>query len=222
MLWRFLKEADEKLPWLGETQTNISVHIVGLEFNPNGLRNNVIHISGFSGEEGGWKTSHSSTSQKTAFFIVTAVKTSNPTEKKMFILARQRRETVNGGELFTWSNPVIFSLFPQYKNYLDYRGIMIEGLQLDRENGKYETYIYFLAAAANISQWDRQENAWSCDKLIMALATIAILGPKFHGTNYHISTSDGSGNILTLTTDWWRLCHNLVKFQINANVFPIS
>jgi hypothetical protein len=34
-------------------KTNISVHIVGMELNLNDLPNNAIHVTGFSGEDGG-------------------------------------------------------------------------------------------------------------------------------------------------------------------------
>jgi hypothetical protein len=37
-----------------ETKTNISVRIVGMELNLKGLLNNVIHVLGFSGEDGGF------------------------------------------------------------------------------------------------------------------------------------------------------------------------
>jgi hypothetical protein len=37
MFRRFIEGADEKLPWLAETKTNLSVHIVGMELNLNGL-----------------------------------------------------------------------------------------------------------------------------------------------------------------------------------------
>jgi hypothetical protein len=52
MLQRFLEGADERLPLLAETKTNISVHVVLMELNLNGLPNNAIHVSGFSGEDG--------------------------------------------------------------------------------------------------------------------------------------------------------------------------
>jgi hypothetical protein len=46
---RFLEGADERLPWLAETKTILSLHIVGMELNLNGLPNDVIHVLGFSG-----------------------------------------------------------------------------------------------------------------------------------------------------------------------------
>jgi hypothetical protein len=52
MFRRFLVGADEWLPWLAETKANLSVHIVGMELNLNGLTNDAIHISGFSGTYG--------------------------------------------------------------------------------------------------------------------------------------------------------------------------
>jgi hypothetical protein len=52
LLRRFLEGGDERLPWLPETQTNISVYIVGMKLNLSGLPNNVIYVSGFSGEDG--------------------------------------------------------------------------------------------------------------------------------------------------------------------------
>jgi hypothetical protein len=54
MFRRFLKGADERLPCLAETKTNLSVHIVGMELNLNGLPNDAIHVSGFSREDGGF------------------------------------------------------------------------------------------------------------------------------------------------------------------------
>jgi hypothetical protein len=62
MLWNFLEGANERFPRLAETETNILVHTVGTELNLNDL-----HVSGFSGEDGG---ARGSTSQKTAFFNV--------------------------------------------------------------------------------------------------------------------------------------------------------
>jgi hypothetical protein len=53
MLRRFLEGADERLPCLAETKTNISVHTIGMELYLNGLYNNAIHVSGFSDEDGG-------------------------------------------------------------------------------------------------------------------------------------------------------------------------
>jgi hypothetical protein len=44
MLRRFLEGADERLPWVAETKTNISVHSVGMELNLNGLLNNAMHV----------------------------------------------------------------------------------------------------------------------------------------------------------------------------------
>jgi hypothetical protein len=73
MLWRFLDGAYERLMLLAETTANLSLHIVGMELNLNGLRNNAIHASSFSVQDG------DATFQKTAFFIVTVVKTLNPT-----------------------------------------------------------------------------------------------------------------------------------------------
>jgi hypothetical protein len=35
-------------------KTNLSVHIVGMELNLNGLPNDVSHVSGFSGKDGGF------------------------------------------------------------------------------------------------------------------------------------------------------------------------
>jgi hypothetical protein len=37
MFRRFLEGADERLPQLAETKTNLSIHIVGLELNLSGL-----------------------------------------------------------------------------------------------------------------------------------------------------------------------------------------
>jgi hypothetical protein len=53
MLWRFLEGGDERLPWVAETKSNISVHAVGMELNLNGLPNSATHVPGFSGEDGG-------------------------------------------------------------------------------------------------------------------------------------------------------------------------
>jgi hypothetical protein len=53
MFRRFLEGADERLPWLAEAKTNLSVDIVGMELNLNGLPNDVIYVSCFSGEDGG-------------------------------------------------------------------------------------------------------------------------------------------------------------------------
>jgi hypothetical protein len=35
-------------------KNKFSVHTVGMEFNLNGLPNDAIHVSGFSGEDGGF------------------------------------------------------------------------------------------------------------------------------------------------------------------------
>jgi hypothetical protein len=51
---RFLEGADERLPCFAEAKTNLSVHIVGMELNLNGLSNDAVHVSGFSGEDGGF------------------------------------------------------------------------------------------------------------------------------------------------------------------------
>jgi hypothetical protein len=51
---RFLEGADERLPCLAKRKTNLSVHIVGMVLNLNGLPNDAIHVSGFSGEDGGF------------------------------------------------------------------------------------------------------------------------------------------------------------------------
>jgi hypothetical protein len=40
-------QADERLPWFAETEATLSVDIVGVEFNLNGLPDNAVHISGF-------------------------------------------------------------------------------------------------------------------------------------------------------------------------------
>jgi hypothetical protein len=53
MLWRFIEGADERLPWLAESKDSISVYILGMELNLNGIPNSVIHVSSFSGEDGG-------------------------------------------------------------------------------------------------------------------------------------------------------------------------
>jgi hypothetical protein len=53
MLWRFLEEADERLPCLAVTKTNLSVRSVGMQLNLDGPPNNAIHVSAFSGEDGG-------------------------------------------------------------------------------------------------------------------------------------------------------------------------
>jgi hypothetical protein len=54
MFRRFLDGADERLPCLTEAKTNLSVHVVGMELNLNGLPNDVVHVSGFNGEDGGF------------------------------------------------------------------------------------------------------------------------------------------------------------------------
>jgi hypothetical protein len=54
MFRRFLDGADEMLPSPVETKPNLSVDIVGIELNLNDLPNNAIHVSGFSGEDGGF------------------------------------------------------------------------------------------------------------------------------------------------------------------------
>jgi hypothetical protein len=53
MFRRFLEGAHERLPLLAETKTNLSVHIVGMELNLDGLPNYAVHVSGFSGADGG-------------------------------------------------------------------------------------------------------------------------------------------------------------------------
>jgi hypothetical protein len=53
MFRRFLEGADERLPRLAEAKVTLSVHIVGMELNLNSLPNDAIHVSGFSGEDGG-------------------------------------------------------------------------------------------------------------------------------------------------------------------------
>jgi hypothetical protein len=50
MFRRFLEGAEELRPCLVETKTNLSVHIVGMELNLNGLPNDAVQISGFSGQ----------------------------------------------------------------------------------------------------------------------------------------------------------------------------
>jgi hypothetical protein len=45
MFRRFLEGADERLPCLAETKTNLSVHIVGMELNLNGLPDDAIQVS---------------------------------------------------------------------------------------------------------------------------------------------------------------------------------
>jgi hypothetical protein len=50
MLQRFFEGAEERLQWLAETKNNICVHIVGMKLNLNGLLNNAICVSAFSGE----------------------------------------------------------------------------------------------------------------------------------------------------------------------------
>jgi hypothetical protein len=50
---RILEGADEGLPWLAETKTHHSVHILVMELNFNGLPNDAIHVLGLSGEDGG-------------------------------------------------------------------------------------------------------------------------------------------------------------------------
>jgi hypothetical protein len=54
MFRRFLEGADERLPFLAEAKTNLSVHTVGMELNINGLPNDAVHLSCFSGEDGGF------------------------------------------------------------------------------------------------------------------------------------------------------------------------
>jgi hypothetical protein len=51
---RFLELDDERLLCLAEAKTNLSVHIVGMELNLNGLPNDAVHVSDFSGEDGGF------------------------------------------------------------------------------------------------------------------------------------------------------------------------
>jgi hypothetical protein len=53
MFRRFPEGADERLPCLAETKTHLSVHIVWMELNLNGLTNEAIHILDLSGEDGG-------------------------------------------------------------------------------------------------------------------------------------------------------------------------
>jgi hypothetical protein len=43
---------DKRLPRFTETEATLSVEIVGMEFNLNGLPDNAVHISGFRGEDG--------------------------------------------------------------------------------------------------------------------------------------------------------------------------
>jgi hypothetical protein len=50
MFSRFLEGADERL---AESTTSLSVHIVGMELSLTGLPNEAIHVSDFSGEDGG-------------------------------------------------------------------------------------------------------------------------------------------------------------------------
>jgi hypothetical protein len=45
-------EAHKRLPLFTETEATLSVDIVRVEFNLNGLPGNVVHISGFCGEDG--------------------------------------------------------------------------------------------------------------------------------------------------------------------------
>jgi hypothetical protein len=53
MFRRFLERAEERLSWLAETKTNLSVHIVGIELNLSGLPNDANHVSVVGGEDGG-------------------------------------------------------------------------------------------------------------------------------------------------------------------------
>jgi hypothetical protein len=53
MFRRFFEGAVERLPRLAGTKPHLSVHIAGMELNLNGLPNDVIHISGLGGEDGG-------------------------------------------------------------------------------------------------------------------------------------------------------------------------
>jgi hypothetical protein len=50
---RFLEGADERLPSLSETKTHLSLHIVAMELNFNGLPKDSNHVLGLSGEDGG-------------------------------------------------------------------------------------------------------------------------------------------------------------------------
>jgi hypothetical protein len=52
MFRRFLEVTDERLPCLAVTKTNLSVHVVGMELSLNGLPDDEVDISGFSGEDG--------------------------------------------------------------------------------------------------------------------------------------------------------------------------
>jgi hypothetical protein len=50
---RFLVGAVERLPWLAETKTHLSIHTFAMELNFSGLPNDAIHVMGLSGEVGG-------------------------------------------------------------------------------------------------------------------------------------------------------------------------
>jgi hypothetical protein len=53
MFQRFIEGADERLPSFVETKPHLSVHVVVMELNLNGLPNDVIHVLGLGGEDGG-------------------------------------------------------------------------------------------------------------------------------------------------------------------------
>jgi hypothetical protein len=53
MFKRFLREWMRGFHDLLRQKTGLSVHIVGIELNLNGLPNNAIYVSGFSGDNGG-------------------------------------------------------------------------------------------------------------------------------------------------------------------------
>jgi hypothetical protein len=49
---REFEGADKRLPRFTETEATLSVDIVGVELNLNGLPDNAVHISGSRGEDG--------------------------------------------------------------------------------------------------------------------------------------------------------------------------
>jgi hypothetical protein len=46
-------KANRRLPWFAEINTTLSVNTVRVDFNLNALPNNVVHVSGFCGEDKG-------------------------------------------------------------------------------------------------------------------------------------------------------------------------
>jgi hypothetical protein len=70
------KGADKRLPLFTATKAALSVDTVKMEFNLNGLHNNVVHVSDFHGEDG-------SIVELNVVYLVHTVFSYDPLERKL-------------------------------------------------------------------------------------------------------------------------------------------